>query len=491
MNLNCVSLYRIWIYRAIITVIILIIFNSCERQVSVSSADEIIYYGFIYIDSNPRGASIYLNGKNTGRTAPDSLRFLPAGSYLVNLKLKYYRDTSFTVQLSDPDLKEYFIDYYQNPLMFGNANFTSDPAGAKIILNDSLLQPVTPYSMKNLRPGNYVVEYQIKNYRNAVFNIVVESNKTSSVYYKLRDTSQWVDYQISNSSVVSNLLTCVDADFNNIKWIGSFDKGLISFDGGTFKNFSMTNSPIPSNNITCISIDQNNQKWIGTDAGIAVFDNNSWTIYSKNNSGLTNNNINSIKFEDNITWIGTPSGLVRFDGSNWTLYDTVITKPIVQYAAVSDIAIDKDGYKWLSTSGTGIFKFKNGIFGKAFTDSIPNIPTNSLSSDAIAMDGEKWFGHLPSAGKRGGVSIYNGNSWKNIFIGSEGNLIEDIYVDNSNTKWVATNEGLFQIVGATPLYFYNRNNSLISFSHIKGTVKDDDGIIWIATYGGGLNKLKQ
>jgi ligand-binding sensor domain-containing protein len=98
---------------------------------------------------------------------------------------------------------------------------------------------------------------------------------------------------------------------------------------------------------------------------------------------------------------------------------------------------------------------------------------------------------LPSAGKRGGVSIYNGNSWKNIFIGSEGNLIEDIYVDNSNTKWVATNEGLFQIVGATPLYFYNRNNSLISFSHIKGTVKDDDGIIWIATYGGGLNKLKQ
>ena len=463
---------------------------SCEKEVTIISSDENIYYGFIYIDSNPRGAAIYQNGKNTGRTTPDSLRYLPEGNYLINLKLKYFRDTSFTVQLKDPDLKEYFINYYQNPLMFGSVNFTSDPAGAKIVLNDSLIQPVTPYLLKNVKPGNYVAEYQVSNYRDAVFNLIVESNKTSPAYYKLRDTSKWVDYQISNSTIASNLLTCIDVDLNNTKWMGSFDKGVISFDGGNFNNFSLANSPIPSNNIKCISVDHNNNKWIGTDAGIAVFNNSSWTVYNKSNSGLASNNINSIRFENNITWIGTPLGLSRFDGSIWKLYDTVITVPTVQFAAVNDIVIDIEGNKWLATAGTGIFKFKDGIFGKAFLESTPGIPSNNLSTDAITPNGDKWFGHLPGPGKRGGVSIFNGSIWKTIFIGSEGNLIEDIYVDNSNTKWVSTNEGLFQIFGETPLFFYNRNNSLISFSHVKAVVKDSDGLIWVATYGGGLNKLK-
>ena len=100
---------------------------SCEKEVTLTSSEENIYYGFIYVDSSPRGAAIYQNGKNTGRFTPDTLRNLPSSSYTLSLKLKYHRDTSFSLQLNDPELKEYFIDYYSNPLMFGNINFTSDP----------------------------------------------------------------------------------------------------------------------------------------------------------------------------------------------------------------------------------------------------------------------------------------------------------------------------------------------------------------------------
>jgi ligand-binding sensor domain-containing protein len=406
------------------------------------------------------------------------------------LKLKYHRDTSFSLQLNDPELKEYFIDYYSNPLMFGNINFTSDPNGAEIFLNDSSIQAVTPFTLKNVKPGSYIIKYKKENHRDAIFSLIVESSKNSSSYFKLRDTSKWVDYQISNSNIPSNFITCIEVDLNNIKWMGSFEKGVISFNGSSFNNYSTANSPIPNNNIKCISIDQNNNKWVGTDAGIAIFNNSSWIVYNKSNSGLANNNINSIKFENNIAWIGTPSGLIKFDGVNWIMYDTVTFNPENEFASVNDLSIDAEGYKWLATSNSGIFKFKDGIFGRAFRDSVPGIPSNRSSTAAITSSGEKWFGHLPGPGKRGGVSIFNGSIWKTIFIGSEGNLIEDIYVDNSNTKWVSTNEGLFQIFGETPLFFYNRNNSLISFSHIKAVVKDKDGLIWVATYGGGLNKLK-
>ncbi len=115
------------------------------------------YYGFIYVDSNPAGAAIYQNGKNTGRFTPDSLRYLPSDSYTVTLKLKYYRDTSFSVQLSDPDLKEYMINYLSNPLMLGSINFTSDPPGAKIFINDSSIQAITPIVQKNVKPGSYII----------------------------------------------------------------------------------------------------------------------------------------------------------------------------------------------------------------------------------------------------------------------------------------------------------------------------------------------
>lgn len=464
--------------------------NSCEKDVTILSSEIPIYNGFIFIESNPRGAAIYQNGKNTGRITPDSLRYLPAGNYVINLKKKYFRDTSFSVSLSDPELKQIFIDYFSNPLMLGSINFTSDPTGAKIFINDSSTQTVTPLTSKNIKPGNYVIKYQKENFRDGIFNVVVESNKTAAAYYKLRDTSLWVDYQLSNSSIPSNLLTCISVDHNNVKWIGSFDKGLIKFNGTDFESYSTLNSPIPSKNVTCVEVDQNNKKWIGTDAGIAVFDNSTWNVYTKSNSGLASNIINSIKFENNIAWIGTPLGLVEFDGNSWLLHDTVITNPIPTYAAVNDIVVDFMGNKWLATSQTGIFKFTNGIYYSNYLNTIPGIPTNSLSRTAITSQGELWFGHLPYDGKRGGVSFFNGATWQTILIGSETNIVEDIFIDLTNTKWISTNEGLLQVFNHIPQSFFNRNNSLISANHIKALTVDWDGLIWVATYGGGLNKLK-
>lgn len=490
MKVSYKNFSNLTIYRAALLLFSLIVFAACEKDVSVSPPDDIVYQGFIYVDSQPRGALIFQNGRNTGRTTPDSLRYLPSGTYTITLKLKYFRDTSFTFQLKDPELKEYFIDYFANPLMFGAINFSSDPTDVKIFINDSSIQAKTPFTLKNVVPGAYSIKYQKDNFRDAVFNVIVESNKTSFSYYKLRDTSKWVDYQLSNSSIASNLLTCIDIDLNEILWIGSFDKGLISFDGINFVNYSTANTPIQSNKINCIAINGSNDKWIGTDAGIAVFNNSTWTNYTKNNSGLPNNTINSIKFENNIAWIGTPLGLVKFDGASWTLYDTLILSQTVDYAAVNDFFIDQSGIKWLGTDNTGIFRFKDGIFGVPFRDTIPGIPSNRISATNISSKGEKWFGHLPGPEKRGGLSVYNGNSWQSIFVGTDGNLIEDIFVDKADTKWISTNEGLFQFEGLTPLHFYNRNNSLISFSHIKGTVRSNSGTVWIITYGGGLNKLK-
>lgn len=48
-----------------------------------------------------------------------------------------------------------------------------------------------------------------------------------------------------------------------------------------------------------------------------------------------------------------------------------------------------------------------------------------------------------------------------------------------------------KIISESPTFFYTRLNSLISSNQVRVVVKDNDGIIWIATFGGGLNKFKQ
>ena len=57
-----------------ILIILLFLFQNggCEKVVSVSPPDLPPPNGYLFIDSNPQGAHIYLNGKARRRATPDS-----------------------------------------------------------------------------------------------------------------------------------------------------------------------------------------------------------------------------------------------------------------------------------------------------------------------------------------------------------------------------------------------------------------------------------
>ena len=171
--------------------------------------------------------------------------------------------------------------------MYGNLNLITVPEGASIIFNDSVLSQVTPITLQNLLPGLYHVKFSLFNHRDKLIPVIVESNISNSYTEALRDTSVWVDYQVFNSGIQSNSLTAITVDQNNVKWIGTLEKGLIKYDEVNFVSFNTANSSIPDNRINCISIDPQNRVWVGTDYGIGVFDGISWTVYKRNNSGLT------------------------------------------------------------------------------------------------------------------------------------------------------------------------------------------------------------
>lgn len=456
---------------------------SCDKELSQSPVDPEIFRGNLTISSEPSGFLIYLNDKNTGSVTPDSLKFLDPGNYKITLKKKYFKDSTFITTIPENEKIDIFIDYSQNISMHGKLKITSDPSGAAILLNDSLLPQTTPSTITDLMPGEYDIKLNYPEHRSADFTGIVSSGNTAYYYRPLADTSIWVDYQVSNSQINSNNLNCISIDGHGFKWIGSLDKGLIRFDGTNSIVYDKTNSGLPSNKILTVTHDSQNKIWVGTDNGLAIFDGVSWIIYNTSNTGLKSNEILNISFAENgIAWIGTYSGLYKFDGFSWTRYNDNMFS-----IWVNDLQLD-NGKIWIATNN-GIVKFENENM-TYFYDSVYNFPTNKISSVEKDNSGNLWFGHLNSGTKRNGISFYDGNSFQFFYLGTSSNAINNIAVDAGNNKWICSNEGLYRISNANNQTVYNKSNSLISSDKLSCAVVDNNGDIWITTYFNGLIKFK-
>lgn len=456
----------------------------CEQEISTSPPEPEPQNGKIVFNSNPQGFTIFINGRNTGSVTADSLAFLNEGTYEITLKKKYYKDSVFTIQLLKDETKNLFIDFISNPSMYGKINLFSIPSGASIKIFDSLITTTTPDTINNMLPGKYSITLSYPQHRSVTFDAIVESGKMNLYSEVLQDTSVWVDFQIFNSGIISNNLKCVVVDQNNYKWIGTIDKGIMKFDEANFYAFNTSNSGIPSNRINVIKVDNSNNIWVGTNNGIGIFNGNTWTNFNKNNSGLTSNDILSFDFDDQgNVWIGATSGLFKFDGTIWTLFNDT------DYNLwCNDLKISMENSIWIATN-TGIMKLKNDIL-TYYPDSVYLYPTNIVSAIDIDGYGNIWSCHQNSLGKRNGVSVYNGTAFLNRYFGSISNSLNDVYVDNINKKWISTIEGLFLLKQDGSTTIFNKSNSLISSDAVTSCCRDNSDNIWITTYGGGLNKLK-
>ncbi len=466
-------------------ILMILIIIGCDKEVSRSPVESEAPRGFIYVSSNPSGFTIFQNDRNTGRLTPDSISYLESGFYEITLKKKYFKDTSLVVTLNEDEKLQVSIDIASNPSMYGNLSLQTAPVGAEIIINDSVTGRNTPSTFSGLLPGEYLVRFKLLNHRETEIIAVVQSSKTNSYSEELRDTTVWIDYQVFNSSIASNNLTAIAIDQNNVKWIGSLDKGLIRFDETNFTNYEVANSSIPANKINCIAVDNQNRIWVGTDFGIGIFNGSSWITYNRNNSGLTSEFINTIKFDNTgSAWIGTTSNLVKFDGSNWTLYNEPNSLDWI-----NDIYIESGNKLWVGTKLGGIFIFENEIF-----TSLPKLQYGYPSLTISSIDRDEfnnvWFCFLPDSSGRGGASNFSGNSFTNFLLGSTQNFVRDIFIDEQNFKWLSTSEGFFVLDSQNNLTVYKTNNSLISSNNIISSVRDNNGNVWLTTFASGLNKFK-
>ncbi len=134
-------------------------------------------FGSIFVTSDPLGAQIFLDNENTGKTTPDSIKYLTADEYTISLKIDEFRDTTFTVSVNENSniTKDVYL-LESNPQ--GKIILRSEPVGAEIFLDGINTSRVTPDTLANLGRGTYNITLKLDLYDDINLKIALLKDQT-------------------------------------------------------------------------------------------------------------------------------------------------------------------------------------------------------------------------------------------------------------------------------------------------------------------------
>ncbi|MGE5412488.1 MAG: PEGA domain-containing protein [Clostridiales bacterium] len=138
--------------------------------------------GIVIVRSNPSGAQILLNGMNSGKITPDTLKDLNEGTFYLTLKLKDYNDTTFSTVINgnsaivteDITLKRNTPPQQQK----ASIRLSSSPQGASILLNNTPTGKVTPDSITNVYNGIYSITLRLSGYQDTTISVSIINNSS-------------------------------------------------------------------------------------------------------------------------------------------------------------------------------------------------------------------------------------------------------------------------------------------------------------------------
>lgn len=273
----------------------------------------------------------------------------------------------------------------------------------------------------------------------------------------------------NSNELNDKLIRTVYIDNKNMAWVGT-ESGLykqaITKNFHHFRHEPFDGNSLSFNTIRAIHEDGHGKLWIGTlGKGLNVYDPKpqKWSIInssSRSIRGLKDNTITSIYIDkNNVVWIGTNNGYLHkyTDGSKYMQSFLLEKQPLNTPNIIQGIIGDENGVIWVGTEN-GICRFdsKNNTWRHIKHDpkNEASLSGNNIQSKALAfdLDGNLWVG-----------------TWSN---GLNFISADELYKINPKVSHWKFDE-------------FNHNS--ISNNNILAIHADKRGIIWLGTYGGGLN----
>ncbi len=266
-------------------------------------------------------------------------------------------------------------------------------------------------------------------------------------------------------------------DRSGILWIGTFASGVKTFDKRKYKfNHRYVDPKNPDdlngNMVSSILIDRDKDLWVGTwGNGVKIFDKQKRRItkynFQPNNNSIADNHIYGMcESLNGKIWIATRSkGLYSFDKKTGKLmlykFDPENFNSI-RSDGVSALYFDKQSnILWIGYTAGGISSYN--ISNDIFTHYIPN------EKDPLAISGSTV------------TTMYKGEK-TGLWIGTSRNGLNNLNLQtNRISHYQSFTETDSTDNGITKTGSLNSNT-------IGSIYEDDQGIVWIGTNGGGLNR---
>ena len=346
--------------------------------------------------------------------------------------------------------------------------------------------------------------------------------------------------KINDANTISaNFIFCIDGDKKGNVWVGTANGGsVIDSQTGKITQLSINNTAnniIKDENIKTIKQFKANSMLVGCEkSGLIIFEKSSYSgtqipllingkriknydvtslepslqkefcwVFIKNyglfkywNTPRKLQFISKTKVKANILkkglngvlWVGTDEGLFPFYEDHLFYGKSILQNESI----VTNILIDSSKEMYVTTDGDGIYKIDKQNKVQAFGDdeNHPIVKSDAMWGIYEDRNKNKWIGTL-----RGGVSmIRNSKRYFNHIKGTGNspaiNYILSFCEDSDKKIWIGTD-------GAGLRLWNRKNNSFEKFvvngayksDFVPGIVPDKQRNLWVATWGGGLNKI--
>ncbi len=310
--------------------------------------------------------------------------------------------------------------------------------------------------------------------------------------------------------VQMGIIYAIHHDRQGLIWLGGSNggTGIISPGDGNVLHIRQNDYDpysISSNRVYCMMEDRAGNIWLGTDNGVSKFNRRNWQPRYYQHDPLNPASIshkvvrNIIKDRHGDLWIATEIGGVnRISGTTgaatrYPYYPERPWDPVDQTANV--LYEDSAGYIWAGrNSGLARIDPRTGRFRPYLL--VPPDGQTRMSYRVWSIlddrNGSLWIGTF------GGLFKLHGPSGQFTYYpsGAQGpasNVILSLYRDTTGDLWVGTEKGLSRLDSKSGIWRHYRHDSNDGSSTGSDRVwyihKDRDGIFWLATSGGGLNRL--
>jgi len=289
-----------------------------------------------------------------------------------------------------------------------------------------------------------------------------------------------------SSGFAENRIWKIYVDEKNRVWFATDKAGVIRLNENESLTSFSDKQGYPNNQVLTLYEDSDNNFWFGTmGSGLCKYYGDYFAHYAAKE--ISTEKIYSIAQSKNGTyWIGTGGkGLIKlnFDKNNNPIIKILNEKDGLFDLTINSIAIDKNGVLWLATSSSGIFSYDQQIFTNYSTND--GLVSNGVNCVFIDSQNKLWCGTM------GGLSIYNGISFKNINE-EKYQLIDDevqtITEDKEGTVWIGTLEGIARFKNnkdSISMTDFDEKEGLLD-KKIKSIVCDPTGNVWIGSFGVGV-----